>query len=464
MLNERTPKCRARASILAALFSAVLLFLAILLMGATPGSAGHRTVTAVGGNALGYWADQISLFGGNQADTGPTPAVALAPDASNSPQTASALCGQVVYGPAVLFTSDAITVSTEGSLGTTGSVETTSSIININKKTSTACTAATGSEIFTADQLSGTATATEAGATGSTTVVGGIVDTHSNSFNCSSLATPCGGHTHPADNPLTALDESLGQVAVPTNPAPNTAIEGHVHLSDTSTDSYVMVFNEQTVNPDGSITVNPVHTYYAARLAANPNGAYVGLDGLRYDIVRDPPYGSGGSILQGDLYLGQVTAGVTTEDATTTTTMSTTTTTVPPQSVADVGVDGTGPATAPISTRRVPSAASYTFTATNSGPEGANGTTLNIALSGARVSPSNVTSTDGTCTALKGKTKGVTCDFGTLAVGDTASVTFDVVAPTKPGTLTVTGTASTTSSDSNSANNADSVTTQFIRA
>ncbi|HVM02439.1 MAG TPA: hypothetical protein VM263_07185, partial [Acidimicrobiales bacterium] len=68
-------------------FAVALVSTAMLLAGAGlgPASATHTTVTAVSGSAFGYWADEISLFGGAQADVGPTPTVALASDASNSP-------------------------------------------------------------------------------------------------------------------------------------------------------------------------------------------------------------------------------------------------------------------------------------------------------------------------------------------------------------------------------------------
>ncbi|MGH9178225.1 MAG: hypothetical protein ACRD0N_06695, partial [Acidimicrobiales bacterium] len=109
-------------------------------------TATHTTVTAVNGGAFGYWSDDISLFGGPQADTGPTPTVALAADASNTPQNASATTGLVSYGPARLFTSDAINLQSAGSLGETGSVTTTSAIQNVNYADTQPSN--TGSEVF----------------------------------------------------------------------------------------------------------------------------------------------------------------------------------------------------------------------------------------------------------------------------------------------------------------------------
>ncbi|HVM01559.1 MAG TPA: hypothetical protein VM263_02730, partial [Acidimicrobiales bacterium] len=278
-----------------------------------PASATHSTVTAVNGSAFGYWADEISLFGGPQADTGPTPTVALAPDASNSPQTATATTGLVTYGPARLFTSDTISLSTTGSLGTTGSVTTTSDIQNVNYANTQPTN--TGSEIFgypppetdpnfinfNPDNLrtsvAGTATADASGVSGSTTITNGMVRTDAqSSTDCPSLTTPCGRageqHTHDAANPE-------GVVTIPTNPPPNYKVAGHLHLGADTTDYFVIVFNEQVVNPDGSITVTPVHEYFGYRLDAGGN------------IVKDAAYSAGGSILHGHLYLGQVTAGVT---------------------------------------------------------------------------------------------------------------------------------------------------------
>src|SRR5947209_14383769 len=73
--------------------------------------ASNADVTAVKGSAYGYRAFNLNLFG-MQPDVGPTPIVTLAPDASNSPQHATAATGGVVADVATLFTSGAITVDT----------------------------------------------------------------------------------------------------------------------------------------------------------------------------------------------------------------------------------------------------------------------------------------------------------------------------------------------------------------
>ncbi|MGI9119627.1 MAG: FG-GAP repeat domain-containing protein [Acidimicrobiales bacterium] len=281
------------------------------------------------GSAFGYWANGISLFGGAQPDTGPTPTVTLAADASNSPQSAAAATGLVSYGPARLLTSDTITLTSAGSLGTSGSVTTSSDIQNVNYAATQPTN--TGSEIFgypppeppnsqyinfnpnnLHTSVAGTATASESGVTGSTTITNGMLRTHSqSSTDCGTTynVTPCGRageqHTHDLNNPE-------GVVTIPTNPPPNFTVTGHLHLGSTTTDYYVIVFNEQVTNPDGSITVTPVHEYLGYKLV---NG----------QIVEDLPNAQGGSVLHGHLYLGRSTAGVTTVPTPTTSTTSTTT-------------------------------------------------------------------------------------------------------------------------------------------
>ncbi len=241
---------------------AALVAVAALLIGVYVVPAGAADVTAVKGQAFGYHADNITLFGGPQPDTGPTPMVTLASDASNSPQPAAELTGLVQYGPATLFSSDAIIVSSLGTLGPNGSVSSSSDILNINKAITQP---ATGSEVFTADRVRSTCTADSNGTSGSVTITNGTLRTHSQ-----------------------ATDHDEGVVGVPTNPAPNTTIFGHIHLSATQTDYFKFVFNEQVANPDGSLTVNAVHEYFGVK-----------------DTGPDP-----GSILKGDLILGHTICGV----------------------------------------------------------------------------------------------------------------------------------------------------------
>ncbi len=55
-------------------------------------------------------------------------------------------------------------------------------------------------------------------------------------------------------------------VTLPTNPAPNTTYEGHLHIGS-KTDTFRWVFNEQISNADGSITVNAAHQYLLGPMA-----------------------------------------------------------------------------------------------------------------------------------------------------------------------------------------------------
>src|SRR5262249_52497935 len=134
--------------------------------GASPASAAG-SVSTVTGSAYGFGTSGITLFGGTQNPVGPTPTVALSSNASNSPQSGTAATGLVQYGPATLFTADAISVQTKGSLGASGSVTSTSSVKDINKATTQT---STGSEALTADTVAGSCTASPSGTSGSATI------------------------------------------------------------------------------------------------------------------------------------------------------------------------------------------------------------------------------------------------------------------------------------------------------
>jgi hypothetical protein len=294
---------RARTRLGAAVFLAT----AVLATGVGPASA--APVTAVRGSAFGYWADQISFFGGAQLDSGPAPRVGLARNASNSPQTATQPTSLIQYGPAFLFSSNAITVNTSGSLGDTGSVTSSVSINDINTSRQEVlgednydCCVPNGQSgagevrqattIRPLTDVSSTCTATAAGSrTGSATITNGWLYTDSGWTDSDSV------YPEPAAGAGGLDEHNPTKIALPTNPAPNTAFAGHIHLSATATDFFVMVLNEQTLNADGSITVTAVHEYYGYKLV---NG----------QIVQDLPNSQGGSVLHGHLYLGQSVCGV----------------------------------------------------------------------------------------------------------------------------------------------------------
>src|SRR5215210_2980025 len=101
-------------------------------------------VTAVQGSAFGY-SGNVTLFGGAQTPVGPTPMVTMPPGG-----TQTAATGAVRFGPATLFTSGPITVSSQGTTGPAGSVTSSATIETINTS---------GQEVFTATSLASTCTA-----------------------------------------------------------------------------------------------------------------------------------------------------------------------------------------------------------------------------------------------------------------------------------------------------------------
>jgi hypothetical protein len=235
--------------------------------------AASAQITGVKGSAFGYLLN-VSLFGGTKNTVGPTPTVTLPAGGSTSPVTSSAPTGSAVVGPATLLTTGQIDVSTQGT-SAAGSVTSSARLANLN---------ASGQEVLTASAASSTCTASGAGVTGSATITGGTLQTDSGDTDPT--------NSIPNHDPVT--------VPVPSNPAPNTTIMGHIHVGD-ATDSFRYVFNEQITNSDGSLTVNAAHQYLL------------------------------GSLAVGDLIIGQVVCGVTgtVGSSTTTTSPGATTTTAP---------------------------------------------------------------------------------------------------------------------------------------
>src|SRR5687768_10926414 len=112
---------RVRAAVGAALFFATL--------ATAPADA---IVTSVVGNASGYSCNVTIFATFVCSPTSATPSVTLAADASNSPVNATVMTGTATAGPATLFSSGQISVSTQGSTGPGGSVSSTSTIQNVN--------------------------------------------------------------------------------------------------------------------------------------------------------------------------------------------------------------------------------------------------------------------------------------------------------------------------------------------
>ncbi len=263
--DDSTPQTR-RGGWRTAAGATLILLSAVLGIGLSKADA---DVSAVTGSAYGFSAN-IILFQQQQTPVEPTPTVTLPPGGSASPVTASVATASVIFGPARIFTSGPVTASTQGTPGPTGSVTSSVDIETVNTS---------GQEAFTADEVTSTCTASDAGVTGSTTIASGTLQTSEE-----------GG---PGGTP-TIVD-------IPTNPAPNTAIDGVIE--GVGGERFRYIFNEQIMNADGSLTINAVHEVLMGPLAV------------------------------GDLIVGQSVCGATVVPASTTTTTAgpgTTTTTTDP--------------------------------------------------------------------------------------------------------------------------------------
>lgn len=183
----------------------------------------------VGGGAFGY-SLTVSLFDGPSATKGPVPSVTLPAAGSPTPITAREPSALGKFGPATFFSSNTLEVSTQGTTGPTGSVTSSAKIQKLNVD---------GSEVLTADEVTSKCTASQSGASGSSTIANGTLNTDSGD----------GTAGHP-----------VATVTLAASPAPNTSYEGHIHVNN-SVDTFRHVFNEQIKNADGSITVNAVHQY-----------------------------------------------------------------------------------------------------------------------------------------------------------------------------------------------------------
>jgi hypothetical protein len=180
----------------------------------------------VAGGAYGHFIT-VSLFGGPAGTRGPAPSVTLPAGGSATPITDSAPSATGQFGPATVFSSGALEVSTQGTPG--GTVTSSAKVSNLNTS---------GQEVLTAASVSSTCSASASGSSGSATISGGKLTTSEGS-NLDSDA-----------------DDTV--VQVPENPAPNTSYDGKI---ETVGDSFRYVFNEQVKNADGSITVNAAHQY-----------------------------------------------------------------------------------------------------------------------------------------------------------------------------------------------------------
>ena len=202
-------------------------------LAATPSAASlpSQIAPVSGSGAFGY-TSKISLFGGpadtrpcadpttNKTDCRPRPAVNLPSGGSATPVTDTVPTADARYGPGIFFTSNAITVSTEGTAASA------TSKVDIQKVNTS------GVEVFNASRVSSTCT----GGSGSTMIADGVIRVSEGDPNVEGDDT---------------------NVPIPANPPPNTTHEGKIEGVG---DTFRAVFNEQTVK-DGTITVNAYHLY-----------------------------------------------------------------------------------------------------------------------------------------------------------------------------------------------------------
>jgi len=272
MAERRIPrKTVGRLSPLAPLVALITGFLALT-------GQSQAAVTQVTGSAYGYQL-KVTLFGGpvntrgvgqeactatntppgcaDQADASASPSVMLPADGSATPVVGTKASSSGFVGPAQIFSSGQLDVSTQGTIGATGSVTSSAKIADVDKG---------GSESFgygpkdtttsypknpdgLTTTVTSTCTASETGVSGSTTITNGQLETD-NGFDPTNNGTYAGGaNAHP---PV--------RVMVPINPPPNTSYEGHIEVNGAQ-DFFKFVFNEQVTNADGSLTVYAGHEY-----------------------------------------------------------------------------------------------------------------------------------------------------------------------------------------------------------
>ena len=231
------------------LLTGLLLATAATVVSPSPAGA---DVTAVSGGAFGHYT-KVSLFGGPSVPVGPLPDVRLPPTGSEQPLVATEAAGSAVYGPAHIFggvwpidvdvapPSGPTTVTTKGTLGPRGSVTSTVDIVLRTPPDPKSPGGFGPLPPTQGDELHTTCTASEAGVSGSTRLVNAVM---------SKSTTPAG--------------EPLEEEKIPDNPPPNYTRTG---VLTNVGDRYRIVYNEQIIEPDGSITVNGVHMYLLGDIA-----------------------------------------------------------------------------------------------------------------------------------------------------------------------------------------------------
>jgi len=251
---------------------------------AGPASASVTTDT---GSAFGYQL-KVSIFGSSvntrgvgqvvctspnvpagcvpsaQAAAAVSPLVTL-PSAGSPTITAAATTMSGVLTPAEFFSTGAVTVNTQGTIGASGSVTSSTSIANVDRNGSEsfgygpldASTLYPKNPTGLSTSVSSSCTASPSGNSGSTTITNGQLELD----NGLDPMTPVGELGTYMDLPGTNTGAHPPvRVIVPTNPLPNTTYNGHIEVNGQQ-DFFKYVFNEQVTNADGSLTVYAGHEY-----------------------------------------------------------------------------------------------------------------------------------------------------------------------------------------------------------
>jgi hypothetical protein len=197
------------------------------------------TAGPVGGSAYGYYSS-ISLFGGPAAVKGPTPTVTLPAGGSSAPVVQSVPSEDLTYGPAHIFDSGPLKLTTQGTAAS--GVTSSTSIQGCTKAVNNGCSVGqVFAGPFTGTSVSSTCTAKGSSHTGSVKIQAGQL-----------TEEPAGAGVGGTPG---------APITVPTNPSPNYTVTAT--FPDTGK-VYKYVFNEQTVDANGALTVNAAHEYLQA--------------------------------------------------------------------------------------------------------------------------------------------------------------------------------------------------------
>ena len=224
-----------------------------------------------------------------------------------------------------------------------------------------------------------------------------------------------------------------------TNNGPSDAQS--VSLTDATPTGTTFVSNTQTSGPAFTCTGSGVN----CSIATLPSGATAS-----FSVVDSVPIATSG----GTVITNTVTATSSTPDSSPANNSSTATTTVLAAAV-DLSISKT--ASPPPYGTGLP--ITYTVTVTNLGAAPATAVTVTDVLP-AGLTLVSASPTQGTCS---GSTT-VTCSLGTLGGGSTATITISAMLPSTPGSVSNTASVSTSSPDSNPANDSATVTVSVVNA